>query len=73
MGDREVRVDLRPFTFLNQTSAATAQIGFFESNPTFLESDLECSDLVFGLYDLEWDVAMPYVEAAHKVLIGLKP
>lgn len=35
-------------------------MGVFERNPTFVE-DLE-PDLVFGLYDLDWDVIMPQLE-----------
>ena len=50
---------------------AAVQIGYFEQNPTFVDNDLD-PGLVFGLYDLEWDLAMPYIEAAHKAFPCLR-
>ena len=36
----------------------TIYMGAFEENPTFVEVD---PNLVFGLYEFEWDVYMPYL------------
>ena len=47
---------------------AAVQIGYFEHNPTFVENDLD-PGFVFGLYDFEWELAMPYIEAAHDVSV----
>ena len=47
----------------------TIFMGAFEENPTFVELD---PHLVFGLYDFEWDVYMPYLEKHMEVMPRLK-
>ena len=37
----------------------TIFLGAFEANPTFVDIDPK---LVYGLYDFEWDVYMPYLQ-----------
>ena len=44
----------------------TLFLGTFEQNPTFVEK-LE-PDLVFGLYDLDWDVFQPCMEHMIEVM-----
>ena len=44
-------------------------MGAFEANPTFVDID---PNLVFGLYDFEWDVYMPYLEKHIEVMPKLK-
>ncbi len=40
-------------------------MGAFEENPTFVEVD---PDLVFGLYDFEWDVYEPYLKKHMEIM-----
>ncbi len=47
----------------------TCFMGFFEANPTFLEP---ASDLVFGLYDLDFDAASPHLEATTRIFPALE-
>ena len=47
----------------------TIFMGAFEANPTFVDID---PNLVFGLYDFEWDVYMPYLEKHIEVMPKLK-
>ena len=47
----------------------TVQLGGFEPDPTFV--DIE-PDLVFGLYDIDWDAFGPIVKAMHHNMPCLK-
>ena len=40
-------------------------MGAFEANPVFVDIDPE---LVYGLYDFEWDVYMPYLNEHMKLM-----
>ena len=40
-------------------------MGAFEANPVFVEIDPE---LVYGLYDFDWDVYMPYLNEHMKLM-----
>lgn len=44
-------------------------MGTFERNPTFVD-ELE-TDLVFGLYDLDWDVFQPCMEHMIDIMPAL--
>jgi glycine/D-amino acid oxidase-like deaminating enzyme len=43
----------------------TIYMGAFEANPVFVEIE---QDLVFGLYDLDWDVYQPYLEKHIEIM-----
>ena len=40
-------------------------MGAFEANPTFVDID---PGLVYGLYDFDWDVYMPYLNEHLKLM-----
>ncbi len=46
------------FHFQFQIHNETIFMGAFEANPVWVEAE---PSLVFGLYDLDWDVYQPYL------------
>ena len=53
------------YQFCLQVQNDTIYMGAFEANPVFVDIDPE---LVYGLYDFEWDVYMPYLNEHMKLM-----
>ena len=56
--------------FYTRVSGQSIILGAFEANPTFVE--VVDPDLRFGLYDLDWSVFGPYIEAHQRLMPELK-
>ena len=53
-----------------RVSGQSIILGGFEGNPTFLDKVED--DFNFGLFDLDWDIFQPYLDAHHRLMPLLK-